>query len=252
MIVLVAVGAGEEFRRRLQELQQEPHLAAFADVLEVGDPLARGAHDAGLDGRRLLHGALRAQQSGEPGHVRVPVRVAAVDRLRVALRLQHVADAAVDERAHRLLEEGRCRAGALGSAHHRGDAAGQRGEPCVVGRIVQPRAPRGEHGAAALLHHGGDHALVVDEVLRELRDRVPPARIVAPCDRAARCLGLEGAQQGERGARIQADGGDVDGHERLLGLGHEARGLVAGHQAIARQRELAVGRLDVGKEQGDR
>ena len=251
VVVLVPVRARQEFRRRLQELEQEAHLATLADVLEVGDPLARGAHDARFDGRGLLHRALRAQQSSQPRHVRIAVRVAPVDRFHVALGFQHVADAAVDERAHRLLEERRCRAGTFGSAHHRGHAAGQCGEPCVVGRIVQPRAPRGEHGAAALLHHRGNHALVVDEVLRELRDGVPPARVMAPGHFAARCLGFQGAQQGERGARVQADGWHLHGHERLFGFGHEARGLVACRQAIARKRQLAIRRLDVRKQQRD-
>jgi hypothetical protein len=44
---------------------------------------------------------------------------------------------------------------------------------------------------------------------------------------------------------------DMGNYERFLGLGHEARGLVACRQAIARQRELAVGRLDVRKEERD-
>ena len=100
--------------------------------------------------------------------MRVAVWIAAIERLGVILQLHDVAHAGVNERSHGLLKQRGCRASSFGSAHQCGGAADQCGEFAVIWRILQPWTPRGKHRAVALLHHGWNDTLIVDQVLCEL------------------------------------------------------------------------------------
>jgi hypothetical protein len=254
VVVLVAVRRGKQFGRGLQQLQQEPHLAALADVLQVRDPLPRGPDDAALAGGGLLHLAALAQQAGQPCDVRVTVRIAAVDGLGVVLGDQDVAQQRVGERTHRALGDRRWGVRALGGADGRGRGAHQCVEPCVIRCVVQPRAPRGEHRAAALLHHRGDHALVGHQLVREAGERRPPADSVAPCGAGtgAFTVHVQVVQQREGGAGIQPDRRNLERQQGFLGLQFQARGGGVRADAVAGHGHRAARRLGEREQQRDR
>ena len=148
--------------------------------------------------------------------MRVAVWVAAIERLGVILQLHDVAHAGVNERTHGLLEQRRRRSGSFGSTHQCWGAADQCGEFAVIWRILQPWTPRGKHRAVALLYHGWNDTLIVDQVLRELRNSVPPSGVMSPGNGVISGFSVEYPQQGECSARIKRHGRNFDGRKRLL------------------------------------
>ena len=148
--------------------------------------------------------------------MRIAVWVAAIERLGVILQLHDVAHAGVNERSHRLLKQRGCRAGSFGSTHQCWCTAYQCSEFAVVWRILQPWTPRGKHRAVALLHHGWNDTLIVDQVLCELRNSVPPSGVMSPGNGVVGRFSIEYAQQCERSARIKRHRRNFDGCKRLF------------------------------------
>ena len=148
--------------------------------------------------------------------MRVAVWIAAIERLGVILQLHDVAHAGVNECTHRLLKQRGCRAGSFGSTHQCWRTAYQCSEFAVVWCILQPWSPRGKHRPIALLHHGWNDTLIVDQVLRELRNSVPPSGVMSPGNGVIGRFSVEYAQQGERSARIKRHRWNFDGCKRLF------------------------------------